>query len=107
MRRTTPVQVAALRCYTDAAADGEASVIAPGGPLHAHGFTLHRLDLRGDAAIIHDGPCVVFVHRGEVDVAAPAGSVVLTVGDTIGLPAATSRLSGTGATLFIVRGAAG
>jgi mannose-6-phosphate isomerase-like protein (cupin superfamily) len=110
---TTREQVAALRRWSQAEADGlvvrdaqgAGLVIGPGGRLDwPHGFTLERWHIVGSADGL-EGRYVVFVHRGVVTVEGGDEPVTLRAGDTMTIPAdmGRHRLTTDDAVVFAVR----
>lgn len=76
-----------------------------------HGFNLRCLRLETGARVaphVRDEPEVIFVHRGTLEVATPAGAVVMAAGDTFTTPRGLARsfraLSSDGVIAYVVRG---
>jgi quercetin dioxygenase-like cupin family protein len=119
MPPTSPETVAKMRRISASEAEGfvaradlmpsdeEVLIIGPGGVLDwPHGFTVTRQNLAaGEARTIEQGSkFVIFVQEGNTNVACAAGTLALSPGDTMSVPAdVTVRISSEGgAIIFLV-----
>lgn len=100
---TSPAQIAQLKRVTaeeaegfvwrneECAVTGMATIIGDSGPLNwPHGFSLERIEIMAGKAFAMaspNAPEVLFVHQGSLEFVWPEGSLSLSVGDTLTVPA--------------------
>ena len=122
MSVTSPAQIAQLKRVTveeaegfvwrneECAVTGMATIIGDSGPLNwPHGFSLERIEIMAGKAFAMaspNAPEVLFVHQGSLEFGWPEGSLSLSVGDTLTVPALAERnlTSQTGCVAYRVSG---